>query len=88
MVVDKMIKYTQRILKVMQLKKHKNVLAGRKASAKVLARDQWELGVTNDVNMEQFWTWEKTDALDGLGNMYLGPDRCRYFEKCIWFKYA
>ena len=83
---DKMIKCMQRILMGTVLNKYIQVLAGFKKSDKGLSVDQWALGATKDVTMEHFWTWSKTESLDGSLDMYLIPDRCRYFDKYIWFE--
>ena len=42
---------------------------------------EWSLGVTNDVTTEKFLTWTNIDALDGSGDMHLGPDRRSDFVK-------
>ena len=46
----------------------------------------WEMGAMKDVTMKRFWTWDKTDSSDGLGDMYLGRDWCSKFEKEILFE--
>ena len=43
--------------------------------AKVIAGDQWNLGVTEDITMEHLWTWVKVDGVDTSEGVYLGVDR-------------
>ena len=57
--VDKSIKYMQRILRVTDINKYKQVLVGCKELKMGLSEDQWALGVTMDFTMEQLWTWAK-----------------------------
>ena len=71
----------QHILRGTALNKYKQVLAECKESDNDLAEDQWNLGATKDVTMEQFWDWAKVDSIDGSGDLYLGLDRCRDSEK-------
>ena len=71
MYVDKIIYYTQRILMGTVLNKYWQILVSCKDSAKGVYGDQWALGPTNNVTMENLWTWEKTDANDGSEDMYL-----------------
>ena len=40
---------------------------------------------TKDVTMEQFLTWENTDANNGSGDMHLGRYICINFDKEICF---
>ena len=55
--VDKMVNYTQHIMRGPSFKKNNTVLAECKDSAKGVARYQWMIFPTNDVTMERFWTW-------------------------------
>ena len=57
----------QHILMGTTINVYKQFLAGFKESAKGLALDQWELGSMEDVNMKQFWTWSKFEAIEGSG---------------------
>ena len=36
--------------------------------------------------MEEFWTWDKREGLDSDGDPIRGVDRCKDFEKELWFK--
>ena len=55
-------------------------------SAKGLAGYQWNLGATKNVIMEQLWAWAKLGAINGVGDLFTGPERCNYFEKELWFE--
>ena len=84
--VDQSIVYMQHILRWKALKKYKQVLLGFKNSVKGLAGYQWVIRLTKDLNMENFWTWEDTDANNGLADMYLVCNWCSNFQKNIWFE--
>ena len=86
--VDKSIDYTQWILRVTSIKKYKQDLAGFKESKKGLDGYQWELGPTRNKTIEKLWTWAKSDANDGFGDMYLGCDWCTEFDKEIWLDFG
>ena len=51
--LDISIKYTERILRGPELNKFRQVLLECKESAKGLVGDQWNLGSSNSVTMEQ-----------------------------------
>ena len=36
--------------------------------------------------MEQFWAWDKLDAIGGAGDLFTIPYRCNYFEMELWFE--
>ena len=84
--VDKRVNYMQRLLKRLALNKYKTVLSECKASAKVIAGDQWTLSAKKYVIMEKFRTWEKLYSVEVSGDMYLGAHRLLDFEKEIWFE--
>ena len=84
--VDKMIKYTERILIGEAEKKYIQVLVECKDLEKGISRYQWNLGGTNNVTIEQFWDWVKLNAIDGAGDIFTGPKWCNYFEKELWFQ--
>ena len=69
--VDQSIGYNQLIIRGTALRKYKQVLEICKESKKGLAGDQWAMGPTKDVTMEQFWTLEKVDVNNGSGGMNL-----------------
>ena len=77
--IDKKVNYMQRLLSVPVLKKYKTVLADFNELAKGIAGDQWTLGETKYVTMEQLWIWAKKDGIYGSGDMYLGRDICIEF---------
>ena len=52
--IDKMINYTQRILRGTMFNKYKQVMAVCNDLEKVLAGDQWTLVETKDVNMKSY----------------------------------
>ena len=59
---EKRLAYTQRILRGAALKKYREVLVTCRQSAKELAGDEWTLGNITGIDVEYFWTWEKTDT--------------------------
>ena len=54
--------------------------------AKGLDGDQWTLGSSKVVSMEQFWIWSNVGAIDRLGDLVTGPECGAYFEKYLWFE--
>ena len=78
---DKIVNYTQRILRLLELKKYKTFLAECKESVKGFVGDQWTLGMKKYVTMEKLWTWEKLYGVNEAGDVYLGAYRCLKFEK-------
>ena len=73
--VEKILAYTQRILRGDALKKYWEVLVTYKQSAKELAGDKWTLGVMNELSMEYFLTWENTDTTGYDVKPYLAIDK-------------
>ena len=59
----------------MALKKSKQVISECKESAKGITGYQWNLEAIEDVNMEQFWDWDKVATINRLENMFTKPDR-------------
>ena len=57
--VDKIIKYTERILIVTVLNKYRQVLEECKDLAKGTYGDHWNLGSAKSVTMKQFWVGPK-----------------------------
>ena len=75
--VDKRIKCTERILRLLSLKEYIHIMEDLKEYAKGVAGDQWNLGVTNNVTMEQFLSRAKVGAIDILGDLFTIPERCK-----------
>ena len=67
--VDKIVNYTQHLLRVPALNKYNTVLAECKESAQGVDGDQWTLGLAKDVTMEQLWTWVKIYGFDVSGGV-------------------
>ena len=54
--IDKIIKYTEYILKQSLLNKNRKVLAECKKSEKGASGYQWTIGLSKGYSMEQLWT--------------------------------
>ena len=61
--VYKRIKCTDCILRVSALKKYIQVLEECKEQAKGIDGYQWNMGETDNANMEQFWDWDKVEDI-------------------------
>ena len=59
----------QCLLRVPSLTKYKTVLVECKESKKGISVDQWTLGATKYVTMEQFWTWVKQYGTNVSGDV-------------------
>ena len=66
--VDKMVAYTQRILKGCDPKKYREVLVECRQLAKELSGDEWNLGKLKGLSTDDFWTWVKTDTMEYDGH--------------------
>ena len=84
--LDKNIKYKERILRGLVLKKYRQGLAECKDSKKGVAVYHWNPGSKKFFTMEQLWAWYKVDAIDGAGYIFTLLEGCAYFEKELWFK--
>ena len=64
---DQKVSYMQHIFSGSVLKKYYMVLEECRDSEKGLAGYQWALIPMKDINIEQLWTWDKTDSNDSSG---------------------
>ena len=80
------IKYTDQIPTNPAPKKFRQVLLACKDIARGLAGKQCTLREANNETMEQFWAWTKLYSVGSGGYTVIGADRCKNFEKDLWFK--
>ena len=81
--VDNRVKYTQSILTVPALKKHRAILLVFKDTENIYSGYHWTIGEVKYFIMEYFQTWAKLDGTDYDGDPVVGLERCYGFEMGI-----
>ena len=79
--VEKVLAYTQRILRGDALKKYRQVLITCRKLANEIVGDEWTLRNLTRLSAEDFWTWKKTDIKGYDGHYYLARDKCVDLER-------
>ena len=79
--LDLTIKYTEKILRNLALKKFWQVLLACKETARGLAGNQWTPRSAKNVTKKQLWDWAKVDSVDSDDDPFTGAERCNKFKK-------